>query len=138
MELSVDGAGLISGLRLSEPPAPRPAPASWKELERRLRAAAPQAGFVAAEGKGRACRTVRGVAANELRPLDSMVKRYGLGTDAEPSRKGASGTATGLTLTPHVKSLPPGWLQDRPAGSRVTVLDAAEQMISISDNIATD
>lgn len=138
MELSVDGAGLISGLRLSEPPAPRPAPASWKELERRLRAAAPQAGFVAAEVKGRACRTVRGVAANVRRPLGSMVKLYVLGTVAEQIRKGAYGWDTELTITPDVKSLPTGRLQDRPDGSRVTVLEAAELMISISDNTATD
>ncbi|WP_187280976.1 serine hydrolase [Nonomuraea sp. C10] len=138
LELSVDGAGLINGMRLTEAPAPQPAPKSWKELERRLRAVAPRAGFVAARVDGRACRTVRGVAADVRRPLGSMFKLYVLGTVAGQIEKGAYGWDTELTITADVKSLPTGQLQDRPDGSRVTVLEAARLMISISDNTATD
>ncbi|WP_049556189.1 serine hydrolase [Nonomuraea sp. SBT364] len=138
LTVGVDGAGLINGLRITEPPEPRPAPASWDELERRLRAAAPRAGFVAAEVTGRSCRPVRGVAADVRRPLGSMFKLFVLGTVAAQIKRGAYGWDTELTITPELKSLPSGRLQDRPDGSKVTVLEAAELMISISDNTATD
>ncbi|MFC7593319.1 serine hydrolase [Nonomuraea antimicrobica] len=41
-------------------------------------------------------------------------------------------------MTPELKSLPTGELQNRPDGSKVSVLEAAKLMISISDNTATD
>ncbi|WP_336206180.1 serine hydrolase [Nonomuraea sp. LPB2021202275-12-8] len=138
LELSVDGAGRISGARLSEPPAPQPTPASWRELDQRLRKAAPEVAFVAAEVTGRTCRPAHGVAAGDRRPLGSMFKLYVLGTVAERIRSGAFGWDTALTITPELKSLPTGQLQDRPDGSKVTVLEAAKLMISISDNTATD
>ncbi|MGP4093606.1 serine hydrolase [Nonomuraea sp. KM90] len=132
--LSVDAAGLIDGL-LFRPPAPR----SWAEADERLRAASPQAGFLAAEltADGR-CRPVHGLAADQARPLGSMFKLYVLGAVAERVRSGAFGWDTELTITPELKSLPSGELQDRPDGSKVSVLEAAKLMISISDNTATD
>lgn len=138
LELSVDATGRITGARLSAPPTPQPTPASWKELDERLRKAAPQVGFLAAEVTRGDCRPVHGVAAGEKRPLGSMVKLYVLGTVAERIRSGAFGWDTRLTITPELKSLPTGQLQDRPDGSEVTVLEAARLMISISDNTATD
>ena len=83
LELSVDATGRITGARLSAPPTPQPTPASWKELDERLRKAAPQVGFLAAEVTRGDCRPVHGVAAGEKRPLGSMVKLYVLGTVAE-------------------------------------------------------
>lgn len=43
-----------------------------------------------------------------------------------------------LVIAEDAKSLPSGILQDRPAGSTVTVREAARLMIEISDNTATD
>ncbi|MGW4797097.1 serine hydrolase [Nonomuraea sp. NPDC004297] len=137
--LSVDGAGLIAGLQFREPLQPRPAPKSWTEVDERLRAATPQAGFLAAElGSDGRCRPVHTLAAGEPRPLGSMIKLYVLGAVAERVRSGALGWNTQLTITPELKSLPTGELQDRPDGSKVSVLEAAKLMISISDNTATD
>ena len=81
---------------------------------------------------------MHGVAAGEKRPLGSMFKLYVLGTVAERIRSGAFGWDTELTITPELKSLAGGQLQDRPDGSKVTVLEATRLMISISDNTATD
>ncbi|MEW9550707.1 serine hydrolase [Nonomuraea sp. NPDC050783] len=132
--LTVDGAGLIDTLLFGGS-----TPASWAELDQRLRAAAPQAGFLAAEltGDGR-CRPVHAVAPGTPRPLGSMFKLYVLGAVAERIRQGAFGWDTRITIRPELKSLPSGRLQDRPDGSQVTVLEAARLMISISDNTATD
>lgn len=137
--LSVDGAGLIDGLRFRPPTTERPAPKSWAELDERLRKVAPQTGFLAAEvTKGGDCRPAHAVARDTARPLGSIVKLYVLGAVAERIRSGAFGWDTQLTITPELKSLPSGELQERPDHSKVSVLEAARLMISISDNTATD
>ncbi|UBU11719.1 serine hydrolase [Nonomuraea gerenzanensis] len=132
--ISVDADGLMSGLRFMAPD-----PTTWAEVDERLRTLSPRTGFLAAEltPDGR-CRPLHGVAAGERRPLGSMLKLYVLGAVAERIRSGAFGWDTKLTITPELKSLPSGELQDRPDGSQVTVLEAAKLMISISDNTATD
>lgn len=43
-----------------------------------------------------------------------------------------------LTVTDDLRSLPSGQLQDAPTGAKVTVREAAQGMIEISDNTATD
>ena len=132
--ISVDGAGLIDGLLFRAPDA-----RSWSEVDRRLRAIAPGTGLLAAEltADGR-CRPVHAIAAGKRRPLGSMIKLYVLGTVAQQIKRGAYGWDTELTIKDELKSLPSGELQNRPDGSRVTVLEAAKLMISISDNTATD
>jgi beta-lactamase class A len=134
ISLSVDTAGLINGL-LFRAPAPR----SWTELDKRLKKAAPQAGFIAAEvARNGDCRPVHATARDKRRPLGSIFKLYVLGAVAQRIKAGAFGWDTKLTITPELKSLPSGELQDRPDGSKVTVMEAAKLMISISDNTATD
>ncbi|MFI7688899.1 serine hydrolase [Nonomuraea sp. NPDC049655] len=134
LALGVDGTGKVDYIQFTGV-----APASWPELDQRLRQAAPRAGFLAAEltGDGR-CRPVHAVAGEKSFPLGSMFKLYVLGAVAERIRSGAFGWDTELTIRPELKSLPSGELQDRPDNSKVTVLEAARLMISISDNTATD
>ncbi|TDE43417.1 hypothetical protein E1295_26295 [Nonomuraea mesophila] len=132
--LAVNGSGLINGMQYR-----LPAPKSWSQLDKRLRKAAPQTGFLAAEVKKNGdCRPLHTVAGDKARPLGSMVKLYVLGAVAQRIKSGAFDWDTKLTITPELKSLPTGELQDRPDGSKVTVLEAAKLMISISDNTATD
>ncbi|MGR6915237.1 serine hydrolase [[Actinomadura] parvosata] len=132
--ITVDAAGLMAGLMLT-----RPDPRTWAELDERLRAISPQAGFLAAElAPDGTCRPAHAVAARERRPLGSMIKLYVLGAVAERVKSGALDWDTKLTIRPELKSLPSGELQNRPDGSKVTVLEAAKLMISISDNTATD
>ncbi|TDD30990.1 hypothetical protein E1286_45540 [Nonomuraea terrae] len=139
VQLTVNAAGLINGL-LFQPVTPPPAtPRSWDEIDERLSRTAPQTGFLAAElTPNGTCVPVHAVAAEQARPLGSMVKLYVLGAVSKAIANGKFGWDTELTITPELKSLPSGQLQDRPDGSKVTVLEAAELMISISDNTATD
>ncbi|MEV4357260.1 serine hydrolase [Nonomuraea sp. NPDC049625] len=137
LSLTTDGAGLISGLLFR--PQVSPAPKDWAELDQRLSRLAPQAGFIAAEvAKDGACRPVHSVAPGTARPLGSMFKLYVLGAVAERIASGAFGWDTRLTITPELKSLGSGELQNRPDNSEVSVLEAAKLMISISDNTAAD
>ncbi|WP_433414058.1 serine hydrolase [Microtetraspora malaysiensis] len=135
LSLTTDGAGLIDGLLFYIAPAPN----DWAELDQRLSTLAPQAGFIAAEvTKDGTCRPVHTVAPGTARPLSSMFKLYVLGTVAERIASGAFRWDTQLTITPELKSLGSGELQNRPDNSKVSVLEAAKLMISISDNTAAD
>ncbi|GAA3794023.1 hypothetical protein GCM10022226_11630 [Sphaerisporangium flaviroseum] len=139
LSISADASGLIAGLLLSPVTSPSPSPASWADIGKRLRAVAPQVGFLAAEvtRQGR-CRPVYAVAPGTPRPLGSMFKLYVLGAVAGRIGRGELSWDDKLTIRPELKSLPSGELQDRPDNSTVTVREAAKLMISISDNTATD
>ncbi|MEV4456643.1 serine hydrolase [Microbispora sp. NPDC049633] len=135
--MAVDGDGRIDGLGFTL--EQRPAPGSWAELDKRLRALAPRVGFLAAEVRGNGtCRPVHTLAPDTPRPLGSMFKLYVLGATAEQVKKGRLSWDTPLTIRPGLKSLPSGTLQDRPDNSTVSVREAAKLMISISDNTGAD
>ncbi|MFI6298914.1 serine hydrolase [Nonomuraea sp. NPDC050790] len=136
--LGVDATGKINTLRFEPVTPPPPAPKSWKELESRLAKVAPRTGYLAARIDGRRCHTIRAGQKDTVRPLGSMFKLYVLGTVAKQVREGRLSWDTQLTITPELKSLPGGELQNRPDGSKVSVLEAAKLMISISDNTGTD
>ncbi|MFE0145681.1 serine hydrolase [Nonomuraea sp. NPDC059007] len=136
--LAIDGTGKIATLGFAPILPLPPEPKTWKELDERLAKAAPQHGFLAAEIKGNRIRPIHAIDRNTDRPLGSMFKLYILGTIAEQIRQGKLSWNTKLTITPELKSLPSGELQDRPDGSKVSVFEAAKLMISISDNTGTD
>ncbi|WP_022925220.1 serine hydrolase [Serinicoccus marinus] len=71
-------------------------------------------------------------------PTGSVVKLLVLAAVADAVIEGELAWEDELTIIPEMKSLPSGVLQDREDGSTVTVREAAELMISISDNTATD
>ncbi|WP_405395767.1 serine hydrolase [Microbispora hainanensis] len=137
ISMAVDGDGRIATLLFQQ--EQRPAPQSWAELDQRLRALAPPVGFLAAEIRGNGtCRPVHTIAPDTPRPLGSMFKLYVLGATAEKIKKGRLSWDTPLTIRPDLKSLPSGTLQDRPDNSTVSVREAAQLMISISDNTGAD
>jgi beta-lactamase class A len=71
-------------------------------------------------------------------PVGSIVKLYVLGALVDAVADGSLTWESPLTIDPEVRSLPTGDLQDLPDGTTVTVLEAAQKMIAISDNTATD
>lgn len=76
--------------------------------------------------------------ADAAAPLGSIFKLYVLGAVADAVASGALSWDDTVTVTDDLRSLPSGELQDAPVGTEVTVREAAEKMISISDNTATD
>ena len=144
VDISVDRAGLISGLRLTPY---QPPPASWAQADRDLAALAPGASLLAARvSPGGVCTPVHQVAAAAARPLDSMFKLFVLGALARQIAAGRVSWDQDLTVTDALKStgnIDPGFLQDAylqdvPAGTRVSVRQTALQMISMGDNTAAD
>ena len=143
VDIAVDRAGLISGLALLPY---QPPPASWAQADRDLAALAPGASLLAARvSPGGACTPVHQVAASAARPLDSMFKLFVLGALARQIAAGRVSWDQDLTVTDALKStgnsdpgFGPGYLQDVPAGTRVSVEQTALQMISMGDTTAAD
>ena len=136
VNISVDHAGLISTLLLGPY---QPPPASWAQVDRQLAALAPDASLLAARvSTAGVCSPVHQVAASAARPLGSMFKLFVLGALAHQIAAGRVSWNQPLTVTAQLKSLPSGQLQDDPDGTKISVLDTAAKMISISDNTAAN
>ncbi len=143
MQVAVVGDGRMDGLLFSEPPPDREPAASWEDLvDEVVGLEARTSLLVAAVDDDGACRPLEGMPAgsapDESLPIGSMVKLYVLGAVVDAVEAGTLTWETPVTVTDELRSLPSGQLQDAPAGTAVTVREAAELMISISDNTATD
>jgi len=135
--LAVDRQGLINWLRISPPPA-APSPATWAGVDAAVRSAAPRVRLLVADVTGGSCRPVHGLGPGTPAPLAATFKLYVLDALGQAVAAGNVRWNQLLTVTAQDKSLPPGELQDAPDGTRISVLDTAAAMTSLSDNTATD
>ncbi|WP_250444495.1 serine hydrolase [Actinotalea sp. C106] len=145
LQLSLDEDELIQGLFFATPAPDREPAASWEELVEEVEALSGSVSVLVARPDGQGCVALDGgpagpvgSAAGEQLPVGSVAKLYVLGAVVEAVESGDLAWDADLTLTDDLRSLPSGELQDEPAGTTVTVEAAAEAMISISDNTATD
>jgi hypothetical protein len=138
VSLSVDGSGLIDGLRL----APSASVASWSEIDQTLAALAPNVSFLAARVSNGSCLPIHQLASSTPRPLASEFKLFVLGALAHQVGTGQVGWNQELTVENQLKSsgnpVGSGSLQFSPDGTKVSVQETATKMISISDNTAAD
>ena len=135
--LTVDSRGLVSWLRIS-PAVIGPTPATWGEVDAVLRSVAPQVHLLVANVSGGSCQLVHGIDPGTSAPLGSAVKLYVLDALGKAVAAGKVRWDQPLTVTAQLKGLPPGELQAEPDGTRISVLDSAAKMISLSDNTAAD
>ena len=141
LTVHVDPVGLIDGITM-EPVVPQTG--DLGAVEDAVRAVGADVSLLAADADpdvadpAAQCSPVYASGADELMPLGSIFKLYILGALADAVVDGDIAWDDELTITDDVKSLPSGELQNRPAGSTVTVREAADKMISISDNTAAD
>ena len=140
VSITVDPAEphLITGLRAD--PAEQPAaPTTWDGVDALLAASAPAISYLVSEvNADGSLTTIKQAGATTAVPLGSSFKLYVLGALVNAIETGKASWDEELTIKDELKSLPSGELQDRPDGSKVTVREAAEKMIQISDNTATD
>lgn len=140
VSLSVDGDGLIAGLLLQPgPPADLPDIASWDQFDEELAALGGASRVYVGDVADGVCQSVH-VSGDETEPAPSgsVFKLIVLSAVVDAVEAGDLTWDKELTITPQLKSLPTGELQDREDGSTVPVQEAASLMISISDNTATD
>ena len=136
LSLAVDAQGLISdlSLRASVPPAPT----SWAGVDQAVRSAAPEVRLLVAEVTNGTCRPIHMIDADTPAPLASVFKLYLLDALAEAIASGQVTWDEKLTITDQVRNFSSDALHDKPDGTRVSVRDVADAMISVSDNTATD
>ncbi|KAA9085230.1 serine hydrolase [Microbacterium radiodurans] len=138
MSVSVTPDGLMDGLLFGESVADRTPAASWDELGEQIEDA-PFAASLAVSTVGDADPSVdRRFGSADPMPIGSMFKLWVLGAVVDAVEAGTLSWDDELTIDARVRSLPSGELQDLPDGSTVSVREAAEKMIAISDNTATD
>jgi beta-lactamase class A len=139
VRLKVGGGAdaLIAGL-LFQPALDAKLASSWDEVLAMLRDAAPQANMLAAEVNGSTCTPVSSLDPKKPLALGSAFKLYILDALATQIAAGKHGWDDPLPIQEALKSLPSGDMRDEPAGKTFSVRHFAEQMISVSDNTATD
>ncbi len=137
MSISLDPAGQINGLLFAPPSEDRTPSTSWEQVEEAVQALPASTNLDVTQITD-STETILMVGDDTAKPIGSMFKLYVLGAVVEAVEAGVLDWETPLTLTEDLRSLPSGTLQDKPAGTAVTVREAAELMISISDNTATD
>jgi beta-lactamase class A len=137
VDLTVDGTGLIEGLFFKA--AGTAVPQSWSQIEHQVASIAPVTSFLAAKvNKNGTCVPVRSVLATTPRPLASMFKLFVLGALANAIVENHARWTEKLTVTAAIKVNGSGTLKNAPDGTKLTVEEAADKMISISDNTAAD
>jgi beta-lactamase class A len=114
-------------------------PKSFKGLNARIEKIAPMAGFIAAEIKDGQCLPLTpGLNADQPLAIASSFKLYVLGELARQIGAGQASWNEGLALRNDWKSLPSGDYVYYPEGSIYSLQQYAAEMISHSDNTATD
>ncbi len=141
VNLEVDSAGQISELLLQPAGSTAtmpPTPTSWSGVEQQVKSVAPQVEMLVAKVSGGSCQPVQAINPGTAAPLGSAFKLYVLDALARAVAGGKVSWNQQLTVTSQLKSLPSGSLQNDPDGTKVTVRQAADDMISQSDNTAAN
>jgi beta-lactamase class A len=136
LDLAINASGRLEGIRGVPSAAPE---TTWADVDRAISSLGTTADSVlAARITNDSCVPVHATNAGAELQLASVSKLYVLGALLRAVNDGTVSFDETLTITDNIKSAPSGELQNLPAGSEVTVREAAEKMISISDNTATD
>ncbi|MFI8566612.1 serine hydrolase [Rhodococcus sp. NPDC078407] len=132
---SIDADGTLNGF-LAKPDTPQIS--SFDDLDAALSKVAPTYSYSASRLNGGDCEAVYSTNADSVLPLGSVFKLYVLGALTDEIEAGRVRWDDRLTIRDETKSAPSGELQNLPDGTAVSVREAAEKMISLSDNTATD
>ncbi|MEH3090345.1 MAG: Cpe/LpqF family protein [Microbacterium arborescens] len=135
MTISIDADELINGLFFGPPQPDRTPAASWDELRTQVEQAPFEASLRVTGADGT---VLESAGSSEAGPIGSIFKLWVLGAVVDAIDAGGLAWDDELTIDGRVRSIPSGELQDLPDGSTVTVREAADKMIAISDNTATD
>jgi len=126
------------GLNIRPAKPEHPRPASWEAAESELSEVAATANLLAARIEGGRCEPLRSVNGEASLALGSTFKLYVLLAAADAASAGKLDWKAPLAVRDEWKSLPSGVMQNEAAGKEIAVEQVARQMISISDNTATD
>lgn len=129
----------IAGLLFQPASTATPVPlASWNDFDRQWSGLASAVNFLAAELVGGACLSVHALHPDQRLAIGSAFKLYILGELADQVRDGQVGWDDPLAIRDEWKVAFSDNLNALAEGDERTVREFAEQMISVSDNTATD
>ncbi|ANG86852.1 hypothetical protein A8L33_14475 [Microbacterium aurantiacum] len=135
MSVAVSAAGRMTGLFFAEPAPERMPAADLDDLRTQVEDAGSVSLTVAEIG---ADAPALEIGTGGAHPIGSVFKLWVLLAVVDAVEAGALAWEDTVTIDAEVRSLPSGELQNLPDGTEVSVREAAEKMIAISDNTATD
>ena len=139
IELRTNDAGLVDRLDVSLQP---PVIKSWNDIDTELTKSGARYSYqvskVFPDGPAGKCALVAGTNTDLSLPLASIFKLYVLLAVADAVKQGTVRWDEPLTITKEAKAVGAAGLEELEPGTQVSVKTAAQQMISASDNMATD
>ncbi len=135
IDLRTNDAGLVDRFAVTLQPA---VINKWADIDAELAKSGARYSYQVSRVNNGKCALMAGTNTDLSLPLASIFKLYVLLAVAEAVKSGTVEWTDPLTITEEGKALGTPKLDDAPPGSTVTVRDAAQQMISASDNMATD
>ena len=135
IELRTNDAGLVDRFDVSLVP---PVIKSWKDIDAEISKTGAKYSYQVSKVDNGNCDLVAGTNTDLSLPLASIFKLYVLLAVSESVKAGTVSWDDQLTVTKEGKHVGAAGLDDVPDGTTVSVRTAAQQMISASDNMATD
>lgn len=135
IDLRTNDAGMVDRFDVSLRP---PVIDDWSDVDAELTKSGARYSYQVSKVDGSKCDVVAGTNTELSLPLASIFKLYVLLAVAEAVKAGTLKWTDPLTITKRAKAVGSAGLEELPPGSRVSVRTAAQQMISASDNMATD
>jgi beta-lactamase class A len=115
---------------------------TWRDIDAELSKTGARYSYqvskVMRDGPAGKCVTVAGANTDLSLPLASIFKLYVLLAVADAIKAGTVEWSDPLTITEEAKAVGSASLEELPPGAQVSVRKAAQEMISASDNMATD
>jgi beta-lactamase class A len=135
IELRTNDAGLVDRFAVTLQP---PVIKKWADIDTVLTKSGARYSYQVSKVTDGKCSTVAGTNTDLPLPLASIFKLYVLLAVSDAIKAGTVSWNDQLTITEEAKAVGSAGLEALPDGAKVSVRTAAQQMISASDNMATD
>jgi beta-lactamase class A len=135
ISIHTDDAGLIDRF---DADVSAPVINSWQDIDAQLDRSHARYAYQIAKVNDGKCERLAGTNTTQSLPIASIFKLYVLDAVADAVRAGTMSWDEQLTITSKVKAVEFAGLEEFPLGAKVSVREAAQQMISKSYNTATD
>lgn len=139
IELRTNDAGMVDRFAVTLRP---PVIKKWADIDTALSKSGARYSYqvskVVPDGAGGKCVPIAGTNTDLSLPLASIFKLYVLLAVSDAVKAGTLSWNDQLTITEEAKAVGSAGFEELPDGAKVSVRTAAQQMISASDNMATD
>jgi beta-lactamase class A len=135
ISLRTNDEGLVDRFEVS---LKEPEIKTWGDIDTELSKTGARYSYQVSKVDDGKCSKVAGANTDLSLPLASIFKLYVLLAVADAVKAGTLEWGDSLTITEEAKAVGSASLSDLPPGAQVSVREAAQEMISASDNMATD